>query len=46
MKINNSEFYDNKAFSGGVFVLDNSAQVNITNTTLTNNSALTYGGVF
>ena len=46
MKISNSSFYENKAFSGGVFVLDNSAQVNITNTNLTNNTALTFGGVF
>ena len=46
MEIKDTKFYENKAFSGGVFVLDNSAQVNITNLTMTNNSVISFGGVF
>ncbi|CDW71929.1 UNKNOWN [Stylonychia lemnae] len=46
MNVNNSAFFKNYAFSGGVFVFDNQVRVNITFSNFTNNTALKDGGAF
>ena len=45
LKISNSNFYDNQAVNGGVFLIDNQASMIATNVQLTANSALAKGGV-